>query len=291
MQSTSQLKANNAQFELYLKSSDYSKHSIQTYLFHINKLRALYDIDTFSYQEVIKVISDPSFSLRYRQVMVAALKQYYYFLMWNGTRNAHPCPNLKIRSNFGKNYLQQDFLSGEELQLLRSREQRYQHLDLRDKALLSLLTIQALSLSELARIDVAHVNTQTGRLYVPGSRKYKRRALNLLKEQRVLLDQYIEEVRPKLLKKPTQALIIGMTGGRISTDSIHYLISTLKDVIPDKKITPSMIRQSVISWWINDLKIPLEQAQLMSGHRWISSTQKYEFRKMEDDLSLVNKWQ
>jgi integrase/recombinase XerD len=115
--------------------------------------------------------------------------------------------------------------------------------------------------------------------------------LNLLPEQVALIAAYIHESRSLLTGSTETALLVGMNGKRITTDSIHYLISTLSGMIPDKRITPQIIRQSVITWWINDLKIPLEQAQLMSGHRWISSTQKYEFTNSEEDVALVNKWQ
>lgn len=284
-------KSIRGQFTHFLKSNGYSERTIDTYLFHIEKLSERYSIDNLRYKDIVLAISDPEFSLRYRQVIVAALKQYYHFLMWKGSRDSHPCPNLRIRSNYSKNFLQQDFLSADELQLLRSREQRYRLLDLRDKVLLSFMTIQGLSPAELQKIDIDHVNLNTQKILVAGSRKYKKRALNLLKDQADLISDYLNDSRPYLVKSGTRSLILGLSGERISTDSIHYLISTLKDIVPDKKITPSMIRQSVICWWINDLKIPLEQAQLMSGHRWISSTQKYEFRKVEDDLALVNRWQ
>jgi integrase/recombinase XerD len=284
-------KTRSNHFRLYLKSQGYSEHSIKTYLFHIEKLSEKYIIDQFTYKETVLAISDPTYSLRYRQVIVAALKQYFHFLMWCGKRDSHPCPNLRIRSNYSKNFLKQDFLSADELQLLRTRKQRYQLLDLRDQVLLSLMTIQGLSPAELVHLDVQHIKFGSEKLFVPASRKNKQRTLSLLPQQIELFAAYINEVRPAITKSNTKAFLLAKTGERLSADCIHYLISTLKDIVPEKTVTPSTIRQSVICWWINDLKIPLEQVQLMSGHRWISATQRYEFRKTEDDLALVNKWQ
>jgi integrase/recombinase XerD len=279
------------QFRIFLTNLAYSQKTIDTYVFHVEKLKENFSVDKFQYKDVIRTISDPKFSLRYRQVIVAALKQYYHFLMWNGTRHDHPCPNLRIRSNFSKNFIQQDFLTSEELRLLRGRIQRYQLLDLRDKVLLSILTIQGLAPNEVCALNLQHVNLLNKTVSVAASRKYKKRKLNLLPEQVALIAAYIHESRSLLTGSTETALLVGMNGKRITTDSIHYLISTLSGMIPDKRITPQIIRQSVITWWINDLKIPLEQAQLMSGHRWISSTQKYEFTNSEEDVALVNKWQ
>lgn len=284
-------KSTTNQFTVFLKSNSYSEHTIKTYLFHISKLSEKYRLDKFTHKEVVLAISDPSYSLRYRQVIVAALKQFYHFLMWSGKRDNHPCPNFRIRSNYSKNFLHQDFLTGDELKLLRTRKQRYAVLDLRDQVLLSIMTIQGLSPSELVDLDVQHVRLGYSKLYVAPSRKHKQRTLSLLPQQVALFATYLNEVRPTIAKSNSKALLLAKTGERLSADCIHYLVSTLKELAPEKAISPSMIRQSVICWWINELKMPLEQAQLMSGHRWISTTQRYEFRKTEDDLVLVNKWQ
>jgi integrase/recombinase XerD len=287
-----QLKEYSAkQFSAYLKSNGYAEKTIMTYLFHIDKVQSTRLLDNLTYKQIILIISDPSFSIRYRQVIVAALKQYYHYLVWAGIRESHPCPNLRIRSNYSQNFLQHDFLTSEELGLIRNRIQRYPQLELRDKVLLSLLTIQGLAPIELTGLNLKDVNLNRRTLRITQNRKYRQRSLNLLPEQIDLIVAYIHSCRNRLCSENEQALLVGMTGKRMTTDSIHYIISTMKYVVPDKQLTPQLIRQSVITWWINDLKIPLEQVQLMSGHRWISSTQKYEFRKMSDELALVNRWQ
>jgi integrase/recombinase XerD len=292
MQVKKQLKEyTSEQFHVYLKANGYAEKTIATYLFHIDKMQSTCSLEKLGYKQIILIISDPAFSIRYRQVIVAALKQYYHYLVWAGIRESHPCPNLRIRSNYSQNFLQHDFLTSEELVLIRNRIQRYPQLELRDKVLLSLLTIQGLAPIELTGLNLKDVNLNRRTLRIMQNRKYRQRSLNLLPEQIDLIVAYIHSCRNRLCSENEQALLVGMTGKRMTTDSIHYIISTMKYVVPDKQLTPQLIRQSVITWWINDLKIPLEQVQLMSGHRWISSTQKYEFRKMSDELVLVNKWQ
>ena len=73
-------------------------------------------------------------------------------------------------------------------------------------------------------------------------------------------------------------------------DDIHYLVSTFKGLFPDRNLTPSSIRQSVIANWLNEKKIPLEQVQLMSGQKWISTTVKYRQNNLEEQRELMNKW-
>lgn len=77
------------------------------------------------------------------------------------------------------------------------------------------------------------------------------------------------------MRQETNAFILGKLGNRITVDDINYLVSTYKELFPDRNLNPGTIRQSVISNWLNEKKLPLEQVQLMSGQRWISTTVKY----------------
>lgn len=58
-------------------------------------------------------------------------------------------------------------------------------------------------------------------------------------------------------------------------------------MFPDRSLSPKTIRDSVIALWLNDLKIPLEQVQLMAGHRWISSTERYVQTSIEEQRELL----
>lgn len=42
--------------------------------------------------------------------------------------------------------------------------------------------------------------------------------------------------------------------------------------------------------WLNEKKIPLEQVQLMAGHKWISSTLKYRQNDTDEQREMMNKW-
>ncbi len=73
----------------------------------------------------------------------------------------------------------------------------------------------------------------------------------------------------------------------------HYSYTlTAPDTLFDMKVLyyGATIRQSVIANWLNEKKLPLEQVQLMAGHRWISSTLKYRQNNIEQQRELMNKW-
>ncbi len=274
----------------YLLDHRYSLRSIRTYLFLIDKISRNLDFKKCCYREILIAISCRNFSSRYRRVIVAALKQYFYYLMETGNRLSHPCRNLQIRSNFTKQFIQSDFLTHDELHLLKNRTQRYGILELRDGVLFSLLTTQGLCAEEIANLQLKHIDLKHEMIVIPQSRKYTRRKLALVKGQVAILHEYMNRIRPKLIRNETNSLLIGKCGTALTPDSIQYLVGQLQHLIPDKKLSPTFIRQSVIVWWINGLKIPLEQVQLMCGHRWISATQRYQFHSLELDLKMVNRW-
>lgn len=64
----------------------------------------------------------------------------------------------------------------------------------------------------------------------------------------------------------------------------------MNDLFPFKHLNPTNIRKSVISYWLNSLKLPLEQVQLMSGHKWITSTEKYRYRNIDEERDMINRW-
>ncbi len=80
-----------------------------------------------------------------------------------------------------------------------------------------------------------------------------------------ILDNYINDGHKKLLREPTDLLLLGKLGTQLTVDDIHYLVCTFKGLYPDRNLTPTTIRKSVIANWLNENKIPLEQVQIMSG--------------------------
>ncbi|MCW3083930.1 MAG: phage integrase family protein [Bacteroidetes bacterium] len=180
--------------------------------------------------------------------------------------------------------------SSTELELLLEREERYQDLKLRNQAVISLLIYQGLTVGEISRLKVDHIDLDKGIIFIKNSRKNASRHLEIMPRQYRILDRYIHESRKKLLKSETDCLAIGKLGTVLSKDDIHYLVSTYKGLFPDRNLNPQTIRQSVISNWMNEKKLPLEQVQLMAGHKWISSTIKYRQTNVEEQRELMNKW-
>jgi site-specific recombinase XerD len=220
-----------------------------------------------------------------------AVKQYYYYLIEIDLRDTHPCRYMNIRDS--KKEIQiQDLLSQNELDiLLRPRKERYPLLKLRNQALMSLLIYQALLPGDIAKLTVEDIDLEKATIHIRGTRKTNERTLNLHASQVMIFYQYLNEVRPVLMKraKPTAALMLTKRGSPEKTEGIHYLVSTYRDRLPNKKLSPRIIRQSVIASWLKQGK-DLRVVQVFAGHKKPSATEKYRQTNLEALKQAVDKY-
>lgn len=84
-------------------------------------------------------------------------------------------------------------------------------------------------------------------------------------------------------------MILTSRGSRETGEGIHYLIETLRPRVPQKRLTPTLIRQSVIA---EKLKtgMGLRQVQAFAGHRKPSTTEKYRQTNLEELRLAVNQY-
>jgi integrase/recombinase XerD len=88
------------------------------------------------------------------------------------------------------------------------------------------------------------------------------------------LHAYLTEDRPRLLKDASTQLILSSRGTAERGEGVHYLVETLRPLLPGQRLTPTVIRQSVIALKLKEGK-GLRQVQVFAGHKWISTTEGY----------------
>jgi len=282
--------------EEYLKKK-HQPSTVKIYLFEIDHyIKALGE--TKAEQATYRQVADYLAYLRKRydnagtiHRILHAIKQYYYYLIEIEVRDTHPCRYMNIRD--GKKEIQiQDLLSQKELDaLLKPRKERYPLLRLRNQALMSLLIYQALLPGDIARLKVEDIDLEKATLYIQGTRKTNERTLGLHSSQVMLFYKYLQEVRPVLMERaqPTQALMLTKRGSPEKTDGIHYLVSTYRDRLPNKKLSPRIIRQSVIASWLKQGK-DLRVVQVFAGHKRAGATEKYRQSNLEALKQAVDKY-
>jgi len=221
--------------------------------------------------------------------IVSAIKCYYHYLQASGQRNDHPCRLLNIKDGKRQQMQVQDLLTATELERLLVREERFASYALRNQLVLSLLIYQALLTRELCGLLVGDVDLEKGTIYVRETLKTNGRKLKLEPQQVMLIYRYQTEYRQRFLKEETEVLIISGRGRAERGEGIHYLVTTLRDKVPHKRLTPMTIRQSVIA---NKLKAgeDLRRVQVFAGHRQPSSTEAYRNTGLEELKAAVAKY-
>lgn len=253
------------------------------------------DAKAYNYQDVIAYLSTLNqTSQQNKQRVLAALKKYYYYLISIGERETHPCNTLYLRTaKRSKTIIFQDLFTPEELELLLEREERYQYLTDRNRLIMSLFIYQGLTSEEISTMKLDHIDLENAKLYIPSSKKQARRYLPIKPKQFGLFDKYLRHSRKQIfqvnnIQKSSDYLFINKLGNPII--DVKHLTEVFKYLFQDRNLTPTTIRKSVIANWLNVQNIPLEQVQLMAGHRWISSTIKYRKPNPERQRELINQW-
>lgn len=271
-----------------------SKQTVDSYMFAINHfLRMNPKAKRYKYKNIVEYMEEirqRQPNAKYRVAILSAIKKYYDYLVISGYRQDHPCKKLNIKVNSNQAVQVQDLFSSEELQLLLTRENRYENLDTRNNVLLNLLIYQGLTSDEIIKLNIQDIDLDAGTIYIKASNNLNRRKLSLLAKQILLFSKYINEIRPKMLRTTTDKLIIGKLGKPITVDSIHAMIEPLKPLFPDKNLNPKTIRMSVVCNWLNEKKLPLETVQELAGHKWPGTTEKYFKVDSFQQRELINKY-
>ena len=231
------------------------------------------------------------------KTILHSLKKYYSYLVFIRERTDHPCKFIHLKEKQNRNVQLQDLFTAEELELLLERKERYQELKIKNQVVLSLLIYQGLTTGELTRLETKDIDLEKGEIYIKSSSKLNSRTLKLKSKQILLFHKYMSDLRPKMMKKPTDLALSGVEGKLIinklgnpeTGEQISYLVSTFKHLFPERNLNPKTIRQSVITNLLksgNDLRI----VQVFSGHKYASATERYKQTNVEELKKQVQKY-
>lgn len=264
--------------------------------YHYNVVRFLAtnpDAETYGYQDVLDYLLQLKKQGKkdtYRAAVLAAIKKYYDYLLYREIRQDHPCRTLLIRDGRKKGINFEHLLSMQEMEQLLDREERFQYHGHRNRFMMSLLIYQGVTVHELIHLNVQDIDIDAATVTIRPSRRLSGRTLAMHPSQVVLAMRYLELCRPYLMRKdkPTNRLLITGRGGAETVDCAKSLFRPLRNLFPYKTVNAKNVRISVISYWLNERKLPLEDVQVMAGHRWPSSTEKYKREDMEEQRRVIN---
>ncbi|HON59294.1 MAG TPA: site-specific tyrosine recombinase XerD [Smithella sp.] len=202
---------------------------------------------------------------------LAALRGFYKYLIREKIVDENPLANIELAKVWMK---LPDTLSKDEMRLILEQPRGQSATEIRDGAMLELLYATGVRVSELVHLTMNNVNWQVGFLIVMG-KGGKERIVPIGRVAYDALNRYIEEARPKLLKKNTDVLFLNRFGRKMSRQGFwKIVVGYAKKAGLHKKVYPHTFRHSFASHLLEG-GADLRTVQVMLGHSDISTTQIY----------------
>jgi len=154
----------------------------------------------------------------------------------------------------------------------------------RDRIIVGLLIYQGLTTRNIEDLKLKDVQLYKGKLDIIGTKRSNGRTLELKPWQLMELMEYIEKIRPQFLEqtnKETEQLFLTLGKSKRLENIFRKINKSLRE-INNKYINVNQLRTSVIINWLNQHN--LRKTQYLAGHRYISSTEKYQ----QDDLESLH---
>jgi len=221
-------------------------------------------------------------SLKSTRRIILAVRHYYDYL----SIGINPASGIYIRGH--RSSIVNDLVPYQWLLDLYDNYDAFTDRQKRNKVIIGLCIHQAISTGGLLRLEPSHIKLKEGKIYVPGYGKVNSRILDLAAVQLLDLKEYLDVIRPRMLenlsidrpgRKVAQIdplvydrLFFSESGSANIKDSLYNLFRSIKKECPSIK-SGKVIRSTVIVEWLKtkDLRI----VQYMAGHRYVSSTERY----------------
>jgi site-specific recombinase XerD len=271
-------------FEQYLQDKRYSPVTINRYRLDVALFTDWMSGEQLTgeqatYNDVIAFMRDMQTKGKSKRTIhsqLNILRHYFNYLIAENKRDDNPAAGLYVRGIVRK--LPNNLLSTEELEDLYTRYQLQLHVDREKKIMLGLLIYQGLQTEEVTRLEAPHIHLREGKIFIKGSAHSNERWLPLQAHQVLELQQYIQVNRFK--EGIFLARRVRVDASKINiSNRMRHMIGQLQQLNP-QVISVNQIRSSVITAWLQQHH--LRQVQYMAGHRYVSSTQRYQVLNADD---------
>jgi integrase/recombinase XerD len=277
-------------FNEYLTQKEFSESTIRIYengtkdfLEWITKHQ--YQIENICYADLMNYIKHSLKKGKSKvnvQHQLLTIRHYFNYLVKVKKIKSNPAQGVYIRGIARR--LPHDLAEYDELVKLYENYPVNDIRDQRNKVILGLLIFQAITIEELELLESEHINLREGKIKMTGTDRTNERVLKLEAAQVFELQEYLNTTRNRILYGPKvnepekiKQLIIGMEGGTTLAGEVGWMMKRLKH---EKVKQASQIRASTIAEWTkkHDVRI----VQYMSGHKYVSTTERYQATHLED---------
>ena len=204
---------------------------------------------------------------------IAAAKSFFGFMMAEGNIRSNPTENINS-PKVGKPL--PDAISISQVRQLIDQPAGLSTPEAkRDRAMLELLYASGMRASELVSLNLNDVDTKECYVRCFGKGN-KERLVPIYQQAARVVEEYVVEVRPKLVHSDTeQALFVNQRGGRLTRQGLWQILKAYaKSAGLGKQVTPHTLRHSFATHMLSG-GADLRSVQELLGHANISTTQIY----------------
>lgn len=217
--------------------------------------------------------------------ILLSIKNYYDYNKERDPNITNPVQNLRVKGEVRKQPV--SLIEFTELEKLYTEYPTTTKRDKRNKVILGLLVYQGITTEELHSLQTEDLNLKQGTIKITGNRRRNSRTLELQSFQILELHEYLNEIRPKINGENSNQLILSMEGKLQLKNSLHHLFRSLKKKSSNIS-SAKQIRTTVITHWLKTHN--LREVQYMSGHKYVSSTERYQSNDLENLQKNVEKY-
>lgn len=279
----------------YLQKQNYSTSTIESYAKQVEKFTAWCKrnhttpeaIDYKVCMKYLKYLQKGNTNKKTVNHKLGTIKNYLNYLIVENYRTDNPIETTNVKGI--KRIVNYNLLESDELEdLYYSFESdnvadKYHKLCAkRNKIIVGLMVYQGLNTKELIGLEIEDLQLYKGKVYIKSTRKSNARTLELKPWQIIEFLEYVKEVREEITRrKQLVSERVFIPNNKRLGNTIYHIIKKLKRI--NHKLTNiHQIRASVITNWLKMYN--LRQVQVMAGHRYISSTERY----LQDDLESLH---
>lgn len=271
-------------FTAYLQAKQFTRATMNSYCKYMERFlgwlaQEELQAESFSYSDVLDFMrhcQSKGVTKHSVQMILGIVRHYCHYLIEEGKRNDNPAAGIFIKGLVRK--LPTNLLSMEAMEELYRQYQIQLQVDSSKKIMLGLLVYQGLTVGEMMRLQSHHIKIKDGTIFIKATKRTGERTLPLQAVQMPALQNYLQANKYK-----EGALFVEARKKQVSEKNINnriqYMFDQLKQLNP-KVINAKQIRSSVITQWLQ--KNNLRQVQYMAGHKYVSSTERYQCNNLDD---------
>jgi integrase/recombinase XerD len=203
--------------------------------------------------------------------LISAMKSFHKFLSLDGFITKDPTANLsspKTWLNLPK------FLTVPEVETLLRQPDEKEPGGLRDRAMLEVLYATGLRVSEITNLKPGDINIEEGYVVCRG-KGGKERVVPVGETAVAVVRRYLDEVRPALDKKSSEALFLTRRGDQFTRQGFWKMLAGhARRAGLSAEVSPHVLRHSFATHLL-ERGADLRSVQLMLGHSQITTTQIY----------------